>query len=68
LLCILSQNQTIAKNLETLKVRGNYNRIIDARWTSAPDISQHASETEPFIARNTTAYVGVASASFQTLF
>lgn len=51
-----------------IKVRDNYNSIIDARWTSAPGISQHASEIEPFIARNTTAYVGVASASFKTLF
>lgn len=49
-------------------IRDNYNRIIDARWTSAPDISQHAHETEPFRARNSIAYIGVASASFQTLF
>lgn len=51
-----------------IKVRDNSNRMIDARWTSAPDISQHAHETEPFRARNAIAYIGVASASFHTLF
>lgn len=28
-----------------IKVRDNDNRIIETRWISAPDISQHASET-----------------------
>lgn len=51
-----------------INVRENHNRKIDARWTSAPDIIQHATETKMFLARNATAYVGVGSSSFQTLF
>lgn len=51
-----------------VNARENDNRIIDARWTSAPDISQHASETELFLARNTATCVGVGSSPFPTLF